>query len=198
MVGVMVAYLAIAAIPALAQQGGPPPRIENPSPFADLINRRQRETALRGAEIMPGKKATDQRASQRLIAQVQEDYKQLQIIRNEMVRALKSNEPLDYKRIAERTTEINKRAGRLKDALAFQSLEQESKRPAAPAELDSGQLKEALVNLCNGIITFVESPMFKSPGAVDVQETNKAGRLLYNIIDLSNGIKKNAGKLGKN
>ncbi|HZG54097.1 MAG TPA: hypothetical protein VEZ40_18480 [Pyrinomonadaceae bacterium] len=190
----IVAYL---AIPAVAQQGGPPPRIENPSPFADLINRRQRETALRGAEIMPGKKATDRRASERLITQVQEDYKQLQIIRNEMVRALKSNEPLDYKRVAERTTEINKRAGRLKDALAFHSPEQELKRAPAPAELDSGQLKEALVNLCNGIITFVESPMFKSPGVVDVQETNKAGRLLYNIIDLSNGIKKNAGKLSK-
>lgn len=195
-VGLAIACIMLAAIPAKAQQGPPPP-VENPSPFADMINRRQREAALRGAEIVPGKRQSDPQRIRQLVEQVREDYKRLQVIRNEMVRALTSNKPLDYKLVAERTTEINKRALRLKEALALQAPEEEAKRPPSPAGLDAGQLKDALVNLCNGIITFVEHPMFKSPAVLDVQETNRASRLLYSIIDLSGGIRKNAGKFNK-
>lgn len=196
-VGMAAACIAIAVAPAMAQQPGPPPPVENPSPFGDLRDRQHREAALRGSEILPGKRPADPRRSQQLIDQVREDYKRLQVLRNEMVRALTSDAPLDYKRIADRSAEINKRASRLKDALALQSPEEEAKRQSAPAELNDGQLKDALVNLCNGIITFVENPMFKSPGVIDAQETTKARRLLYNIIELSGGIRKNAGKLGK-
>ena len=195
-VGLAVACIMLAAIPVKAQQGPPPP-VENPSPFADMINRRQREAALRGAEIVPGKRQADPQRIRQLVEQVREDYKRLQVIRNEMVRALTSDKPLDYKLVAERTTEINKRALRLKEALALQAPEEEAKRQSSPAGLDAGQLKDALVNLCNGIITFVEHPMFKSPAVLDVQETNRASRLLHGIIDLSGGIRKNAGKFNK-
>jgi hypothetical protein len=195
-VGLAVACIMFAAIPVKAQQGPPLP-VENPSPFADMINRRQREAALRGAEIVPGKRQADPQRIRQLVEQVREDYKRLQVIRNEMVRALTSDKPLDYKLVADRTTEINKRALRLKEALALQASEEEAKRQLSPAELDAGQLKDALVNLCNGIITFVEHPMFKSPAVLDVQETTRASRLLNSIIDLSGGIRKNAGKFNK-
>lgn len=197
LVGAAVACLIMLAVPAMAQQPGPPPPVENPSPFADLRDRQQREASLRGAEMMPGKRQPDPRRSQQLLKQVSEDYKQLQVIRNEMIRALTADMPLDYKNIVERTAEINKRASRLKEALALRSPDEDLKKQSPSTNLNDGELKEALINLCNGIITFVESPVFKSPGVVDVQETAKASRLLHSIINLSGGIKKQAGKLGK-
>lgn len=192
----VAACVTVAADNSTAQQGGPPVPVERPDPFADMRERRQREAALRSAEIAPGRIKNDPRRARIGVAQVREDYKRLQVIRNEMVRALTSGGRLDYRRIAAGTAEVNKRASRLKNALALQS-DDDAKSRTGAVELDDKRLKDALVNLCNGIIGFVEHPIFKSQGVLDVQETTGAGRLLQNIIDLSDGIRKSAAKLGK-
>ena len=194
LIGVAVT-LAITHAAVLAQQG-PPAVPERPDPFAELRERRQRETALRGAEMVPRRRGEDPRRAQIIIEQMREDYKRLQVLRNEMVRSLVSGAPLDYKRVLERTAEINKRASRLKTSLAFENPTADDKRQTQ-SELNGEQIKSALVDLCNGIITFIENPMFKSPGVVDAQESTRAGRVLYSIIDLSDDIRRNAAKLRK-
>lgn len=177
-------------------QVGPPPRIDNPDPSAEMRERRNREAALRSAEIIPGKSKDDPQRAEAMAKQISEDFRNLQVIRNKMVRALKTDKPLDYKKLVNETGEVYKRASRLKAIMALNNNEAD-KTQVTQFALDEGQMKNALIKLCNGIITFTESSVFKTPGVSDVKEAAKARRDLQNIIDLSNGIKKSAEALSK-
>lgn len=134
------------------------PRIDNPDPFADMRERRNREAALRGAEIVPGKVKDDPRQTQVIFDQLKEDFRSLQLIRNAMVRALKTEKKLNYKNLVGETSELHKRASRLKAIKALNSIDA-AKNQITSFALDERQMKNALVNLCNGIITFIESPV---------------------------------------
>ncbi|MGH9903349.1 MAG: hypothetical protein ACRD68_16200, partial [Pyrinomonadaceae bacterium] len=96
---------------------------------------------------------------------------------------------------ADATGEINKRAGRLKVHLLLHVPEGEGREQKAETELDQEGVKGALVTLCNQIISFVENPVLKSPGTVDVKQSARAGRELQNIIGLSGSISRSAGRL---
>lgn len=181
---------------SIQAQTGPPPRIDNPDPFAEMRERRNREAALRGAAIVPRKTKDDPRRAQVMIDQMRDDFRNLQLIRNEMVRALKAEKPLNYKNVADETSEVYKRASRLKATLTLSSIDGD-KNHATQVVLGQEQMRNALINLCNGIITFTESPVFKSPGVSNVKEADEARRVLQNIIDLSGSIKRSAEVLSK-
>jgi hypothetical protein len=56
-------------------------------------------------------------------------------------------------------------------------------------------MKSVLVMLCRRIESFVENPVFTTPGVVDVQQSAKASSDLQKIIQLSSGIERGAGHL---
>ncbi|MBC7930806.1 MAG: hypothetical protein H7Z38_09625, partial [Rubrivivax sp.] len=120
-----------------------------------------------------------------------------QVLRNNVVRHLVSEKPLDYKFIASETEGINKRANRLKAHVARESVEGEKKEEGKQVELGDNQMKDALVTMCKRIDSFTESPVFKLPDVVDAAQSAKAGRDLRDIILLSGGIVKLAAKLNK-
>ncbi len=194
MVAVCVFMLTISS--AQAQQTGPPP-VGNRDPFAEVRERQQREAQLRSAEMMGGVKKLDKRSAEVAAEQMREDFKTLQIRRNNLARHLLSEKPLDYKFIASETEEINKRAGRLKSHLLREVPEDEKKGQEKQVEIRDAQMKDALLTMVKRIDSFTENPVFKVPDVVDVQQSAKANRDLRHILLLSEGIRKTAERLNK-
>jgi len=190
------AALTLFACAAASAQGPGAPGFKNPK--GDTDAQTNREAKMRSAEMSA---TTEQLNKQRLFAgieQTKQDFKLIQVVRNDMVDDLVAKKPLDFKQISERAEEVNKRAVRLKSHLMPPTPEAE-KRPEDEKQVvyTEEELKGALVKLCNTIYSFTGNEMFKNPGTLDAQKSMKAGADLLNIIELSNNIKRNADKLGK-
>src|SRR4051794_22296447 len=104
-----ISWLLVMANTSLALQGsrpGPPPGGPN---MKDQMQRQEmRETMLRNTNLGGDPEKRDQKRIDAAIAQVQQDFKQLQVVRNQMVRNLVAHKPLDYKLITDEAAEINK------------------------------------------------------------------------------------------
>ncbi|HEY0375896.1 MAG TPA: hypothetical protein VGC87_02970 [Pyrinomonadaceae bacterium] len=194
MVAVCVFMLALNS--AQAQQTGPPP-VGDRDPFAEIRERQRREAQLRSAEMLGGVRKLDKRAEEAAAEQMREDFKVLQIRRNNLARHLLSEKPFDYKLIAGEAEEINRRASRLKTHLLREVPEGEKKEEKKEVEIAAAQMKDALLTLVKRIDSFTENPVFKVPDVVDVQQSAKADRDLQRVILLSDGIGKTAGRLSK-
>jgi hypothetical protein len=192
----VVCVFTLAINSAQAQQTGPPP-VGDRDPFAEVRERQQREAQLRSAEIVGGMKKLDRRSAEAAAEQMREDFKSIQVLRNNLVRHLLSDKPFDYKFIAGETEEINKRATRLKMHLLREVAEGEKKEQEKQGEITDAQMKDALVTMVKRIDSFTENPVFKVPDVVDVQQSAKANRDLRHIILLSVGIRKTAERLNK-
>src|SRR5687768_10245357 len=109
-----VCLLTLAPNAGQAQQTtpGPPP---GKDPFGEVRERQQREAQLRSAEMVVGAaRKVDTRELEAAAKKMREDFKGIQLMRNNVVRHLLSEKPLVYKFIATETEGINKRANRLK------------------------------------------------------------------------------------
>ena len=195
----LVCFFALAPGAALAQQPGAPGTTPpgNRDPFAESRERQQREAQLRSAEMIGEVKLTDRRSVEVAVEQMKDDFRRIQLLRNDVVRHLQSGKPLDYKFIARESGEINKRAGRLKTHLLRETPEAEKKAPERQGDIESEKLTEALVRMCHRIDSFTENPLFKIPEVVDVKDAQKAARDLHDILQLSEGIGRSAGRLEK-
>jgi hypothetical protein len=194
-----VLLLLLMAGVALAQQpaGGPPP-VPTIDPRAAQRDMSRREMLLRG--LGGDGEQTNDRQVQAAIDQIKQDFKRIQIIRNEMIDYLTVQKPFDYKLVAEHTAEIRKRAARLQSALPLYHPEEEQaaqSQPQSPVRVEypDEQMKEGLVQLCNLIFKFTTNPIFKNPGAIDIQQSARASRDLKSIVDLSTNIRKSAERL---
>lgn len=199
-----VALLLLAAAAAASAQGPPagagaPGRI---NPKDETQGRTNREAALRGAEMGATATQLNQKQLAAAIEQTKNDFKRIQLVRNELVDLLVSKRPFEYKQLAEQAEEINKRAHRLKSFLMKPPPEAtqpaDGKKPeSAPPALDEAGMRAALVKLCNTIHSFTGNPMFKNPDVIDAEQPAKAGGELLVIIDLSESVKLNAGRMAK-
>jgi hypothetical protein len=190
-----VCLLTLSVRPAQAQQTGPPP-VGNRDPFAEIRERQQREAQLRSTEMV-GVKKLDRRSAEAAAEQMREDFKSIQVRRNNLVRHLLSEKPFDYKFIVGEAEEINKRALRLKSNLLREVAENAKKEQEKQVEISDAQMKDALVTMVKRIDSFTENPVFKVPDVVDIQQSAKANRDLQHIILLSDGIRRTADRLNK-
>jgi hypothetical protein len=191
----IVSLLFIAAGAALAQAPGGvgAPAIINPK--GDTDAQTNREAALRSAEIRSVGGRMDSRQLAAAIDQTKQDFKRIQLIRNDVVDYLVAKKPLDYKLVSEQAAEINKRANRLKSFLMPTAPVEKEKAAAKQTDYDGEQLKGALVKLCNTIYSFTGNAMFKDPTTVDSQKAASAGGDLLAIIELSDNVKRSADRL---
>lgn len=166
-------------------------------PFGEVREMQRREAQLRGAEIFGPARKGDMRDSEAGAKQMREDFKAIQVSRNNVARHLLSEKPLDYKFIAAETEAINKRANRLRAYLTLESVEGKKKEEGKALELGDNQMKGALVTMCKRIDSFTENPVFKLPAVVDAPQSAKARSDLRDIILLSDGIVNLAEKLNK-
>jgi len=187
-----IALLAGAADRAVAQR-----RPDNPDLKREQRNREVREANLRTVEAKADVERIDQKRVAAAIEQVKEDFKQIQVVRNQMVRNLLAGKPLEFKLIAHETGEIHKRADRLKSYLMPPAPDKDGGHHKSQIEFANDEMKDALVRLCNLIAGFIDNPVLKTPDKVDVEQSAKAGGDLIMIIELSGNIKRSAERLSK-
>lgn len=159
--------------------------------------REMRETMLRTTEAIAAAERIDPRRVKAAIEQLKQDFKQIQIVRNEMVRDLLAHTPPNYKHISDRAAEINKRAERLKSYLMPLASQDKDKDHNNQIEFNNDEMTDALVRLCNLIVSFVDNPVLKHPEVTDVEQSARAGGDLLSVIALSDNIKRSADRLSK-
>ncbi len=142
-------------------------------------------------------KETDPKRVQAIKDQVNEDFRRILKLHNDMVRAISGSSPLDYQFISDATGEINKRAIRLQSTLALHILEQPEQNRQSTRDLTDMNSKDGLINLCRKIELFVKNPIIDTPGTVDAQQLENARRDLESVIELSSAIKKGAERQKK-
>lgn len=187
-------------------QGQTPQQIED-AKAAEMVSRtgmNERRIAsweLRMAEV---RRPPDQRRDSSLAyTQIREDYKQIQIVNNELARVVDASPSLDLKYIEKSISEIKKRAARLKENLMLpegektQEQQQQQQRPRPDIAANAKQMKSSLVVLDNLIMEFINNSIFDQTKKVDVQQGAKAKRVLEEIIEMSEQLKKCCEKLKK-
>ena len=190
-VAATVFLLTVMASTSLAQLGTPEPVIE-------LRKMREREAQLRSLESkMNARSATIEGYAEELVAQIKQDFRRIQIIRNELLTAASADKGLEYKHVSDMSAEINKRANRLKTYLVLQNPDTEEKSPKHQPQFGDERIKEALLLLCTRIRNFVENPIFNDLQVIDLQQRAQASRDVRDIIELSAVIRKSAERLNK-
>jgi len=195
------AFLTLSATTTPAQQQGQPVYVPPVQERREADLARQRE--MKQADILRQRlgKRPERVANlmyvQAVIAQVKQDFERIQVARNGIVRAAGSGNSLDYKFISQVAGEIKKRARRLEDNLALPEPEGDEKRRNNAVDLNEMQIKTALLTLCHRIESFVKSPVFDTPGVIDVKHSVKASDDLKSILELSGNIRKSAERLNK-
>lgn len=191
------ALLIVMSGAALAQRpagaGAPADAVEGPR--KDDRDRQRREADLRAGDVGVVISGLKQKQMEASIEQMKQDFKHIQLIRNQMVDNLVAKKPLNYKLISEQTGEINKRATRLKTFLMPPKPGEKEAAPASAVELKSEEMAGAMVKLCNLIYSFTNNPAIKNADVTDAKDAAKAGNDLVNIIELSNNLKSSAEKL---
>ena len=177
---------------------GPPP---NNNPNLDDRIRQIDEGRLRGAETNVSLEEENQKRLQAAIVNMKDDYKRIQVLRNDIARNLVARKPIEYKLVAEQTAEINKRASRLN--VYMQARVPEEQKLSTADELKNEEMVGALVKLCKLIDSFTENPALKNAATIDSKEIAKAkenranaDRDLLAIIKLSASIQKKSENSG--
>src|SRR5258707_8883519 len=135
---------------------GPPPN-NNPN-VGDRI-RQIDEGRLRGAETNAGLEDENQKRVQAAIVNMKDDFKRIQVLRNDIARNLVAGKPLEYKLVADQTGEINKRSSRLN--IYMQARVPDEQKQNIADELKNEETVSALVRLCKLIDAFTENPALK-------------------------------------
>jgi hypothetical protein len=196
------AFASVALLLAVAHASAAKQVVAPTGPHRDpeierIRDEQRREIQLRNTGEVSAGPATDERAVKAAVKQLNEDFKRIQLIRNNVAHALASGGVLDYGRISDEAAEVKKRALRMQTYLALRPPAGDEREQGAEVGLDEGQMKATLVRLCRRIDSFVANPRFKSPGVMDVEGTARAGRDLREIISLSNVVRSSAGRLGQ-
>src|SRR3712207_7876627 len=93
--------------------------------------------ALRSGGHREGDAHVDEKTVKAAAEQLNEDFKRVQVIRNELARAVTSGSALDYKHVSEEAAEVRKRSLRMQTYLALREEHDASKRQHDDEETDA-------------------------------------------------------------
>jgi len=190
--GFIVAVLASA--PASAQLPQPDGRNGMINGDRDL---EEHVAAMRYLITLADKRRPKKKDPQLALAELQEDFTQIQLHNKDLVLTTDKNPALDAKFVAKEATEIRKRAERLLSNLALP--EAPVNRDAAVTEVAAhpAAIKKAIVEMGWLIYGFTKNPMFKEAQVIDAASAEKARRDLDTILELSRQIKASSETLAK-
>lgn len=126
------------------------------------------------------------------LAKVKDDYEGIQVANNNILKVLSGKKEIDYKVVANSTSEIKKRASRLRSYLVLLKMVNDDKEERKNLdEIEPSRIKASLLSLDSSIMKLISSPIFKEFGkVVDMDNSTRALNDLDNIIDLSERIKR--------
>lgn len=130
-------------------------------------------------------------------AQIREDFLRLQVVNNELAKAVSGGGQLDFKHVAKSASEIRKRAERLKENLALPEPDGGQKIPPSPAPADPEQLRVALSRLDGIVLRFTNALHAKGVRSFDAQSSPRLRLDLEAIIGLSERVRKGSEKLAE-
>jgi hypothetical protein len=121
------------------------------------------------------------------LPQMREDFHQLQVVNNELMKSVFVKNSIDPKRLVASITEIRKRAARLKASLALGESEGELERKTnamncAPEKLE---LSPTLLLLDRAVMNVVNNPLFQQPKVLDSKLAIKAENDLDEVLRLA-------------
>jgi len=192
---IYISALVLSATTSQAQRGGSAERVMRER-NAELL--REMEIKRREGAINAPRAETPPIAAR--CGRCKEDFRRLQLTNNEMMRTIfsdKLSDSIDYQHVSKATTEIKKRASRLKSELHLPEPERAEERPEIKGISNDAQLKASLLALDKLIIGFVTNPIFRSLGTLDTRQGIKVRQDLVRIIELSQSIKLSAEKMEK-
>ena len=128
-------------------------------------------------------------------AEIREDFIRLQVVNNDLARAVSGGGQLDFKLVAKSASEIKKRAERLKLNLALPEAAEGEKVPASPPPAGPEQLRVALSRLDGIVLRFTNALHAKGVGRFDARSSVRLRLDLEAIIGLSERVKKSSEKL---
>lgn len=129
------------------------------------------------------------------LGEIKKDFVKIQLVNNELLQSVTSNNSLDYKYIADAATKIKALAGRLNSNFALGKSQTEDHPPEY--EFSQEVLKASLFSLHSLVVRFVDNPIFRERGVFDIQQTKKAKQDVDSIITLTEQIKTIAKRLSK-
>lgn len=132
-----------------------------------------------------------------LFPQIDEDFRRIQVIHNEIVRMFQPDKTPNYDRLSELTDDLRKRTARLRENLYLPESEKTKEKPAHSATIDENHVKDNVFALHDLVVSFVANPLFKNLGVIDATVIESASENLENIIDISDEIKREARILGR-
>lgn len=135
----------------------------------------------------------DPRRTRAIMDQVNDDFQRLLQLHNQIVRAVSSDDSLDYQFVSSATGEIKKRASRLQSTLELRKPET-SPTSREVSDLRTVPTKDDLILLCRKIESFIKNPIVDTPGTVDAQQLERVRSDLESVVQLSGAIKKRAEK----
>jgi hypothetical protein len=166
--------------------GVPPPLPNTPDTERDWERTNSRKTR-RVDNRTPTGRAT--------LGEIKKDFLRIQIVNNELLQSVTSENSLDYKYIADAASKIKTLAGRLNSNFALGKSQTEDHPPEY--EFSQEVLKASLFSLYSLIVRFVDNPIFRERGVFDIQQTKKAKQDVDGIMTLTEQIKTIAKRLGK-
>lgn len=158
-------------------------------------NRRDLDTILLRKPILA---TEDVAARQALLKQINEDFKSLQVLNNNLMRAIKDESAVvDFKSLANTLSELGSKASRLRENLLLPEVEKE-KESRSFKELETvQQFKQALMEFDTIVARFATNPIFQQNNVIDIELAKNASRDLEWVIKQSGRLKKAASKLNK-
>jgi hypothetical protein len=132
-----------------------------------------------------------------MFPQINDDFKNIQMIHNEIVRMLQPDKGLNYDRLSDLSSDMKRRSIRLRENLALPEIEDSATKPAQSEPIDETKIKKSIEDLHDLIVKFVASPIFKNLGVVDANVIDAASDNLESIISISDKLKREARLLGK-
>ncbi len=126
--------------------------------------------------------------------QIKEDFESVQLLQAAIIKAYTTGKTIDYGMIETSAEGINKKAKRLDANLFASKIEKKSDNSKAK-ETKIKSVKVLIVELDNSIGSFVSSKIFGNINVVDPVVALKTRTDLVKIMDLSDQLSKEAGKM---
>jgi hypothetical protein len=172
----------------------------SPKPGDDLrpAGIRERQFKMMDMEREAARQPRSPEEEKLAVAQIAEDYKELQVVNNKMMSATMKAASPDYTNVSQSLGDIRKRALRLRENLGFASKELQKLEKAKHNQVKTvPELKSELLALDNSIMSFVKNAIFKNPDVVNVEEATKARQDLEYIIEKTQLLNKDIERLKK-
>ena len=173
----------------------------------ERLERERRDREMREADLSerqfllrtmePDRRPAGPPAPRLALAQIRQDFVRIQVLNNDLARAVSRGDALDLKFVSKSAAEIRKLATRLRDNLMLPEPAGEGGRPEATAAPPPAQLAPALSALDGLILKFVDHVALRGVYLLDAQSSAKARHELEAIIELSAQVKKASERLGK-